>query len=366
MGHFAWLAVGVSVVTVSGVGAAQSAATGTFPPARGPAAASSSVAAPLPPPPPAPPAAAPSAAPSNGPGAGPAPTPAAPSVGAPPAAPPGAYVQPYPPYPGYPPPGYGYYYPPPAALAHPRFPSNAAVSSSPFVDALASSVSWQYRVSQALNVGLQAGMYAAGRIRLTVKATLPTTALNDDYYGFYDSNPNGTAYYYREPSKTASLFYGASVGVVAVSSANFVMAPGVAFSRTDVSDYGSSLGVSLPFEWVTANGLRMGVVLDFGRAFGGSAHVRCMPNGGASNATCATTPTLSQDRPAGTSVALQFQLGFGFNHPAELPAEPIQNAPPYAWPQPQQPQPAAPPTPPPAAPSTPSPAPAGAPAQSPG
>ncbi|HWZ89458.1 MAG TPA: hypothetical protein VNW92_11430, partial [Polyangiaceae bacterium] len=305
MGSFAWVGVGLSTVLASEVGAAQSA-TGTFPPTRSAAAAASgSASAPLPPPPPPPPAnVAPAAAPA--PAATPAPAGAPASApSAPAAAPPAPYPQPYPgypqPYPGYPqpypPPGYGYYYPPPTARVKERFPENAAVSSSPFVDVLVSSVSWQYRVSQFLNVGLQAGVYAAGRLRLTANVILPTSELTDQYYASaYDYSSNGSAYYYGQSSKAASLFYGASAGIVAVGTPSFVMAPGVAFSRTDVSDYGTSFGVSLPFEWVTATGLRLGLELDLGRAFGGSAHLQCTSNnGGVGN--CAS-PTISQDRPS--------------------------------------------------------------------
>jgi hypothetical protein len=179
---------------------------------------------------------------------------------------------------------------------------------------------------------------------LTANVILPTAELTDDYYaGYYNYSSNGSDYYSGQASKSASLFYGASAGIIAVGTQSFVMAPGVAFSRTDVSDYGTSFGVSLPFEWVTATALRIGLELQVGRAFGGSSHLQCMSNTGMSG-NCAS-PTLNRDRPSGTSVALQFQLGFGFNHPEPLPAEPLQPGAPETWPQPP-PAPAALPNPP--------------------
>jgi hypothetical protein len=106
------------------------------------------------------------------------------------------------------------------------------------------------------------------------------------------------------------------------------MAPGIAFRRTDVSDYGSSLGVAMPLDWVMADGLRIGLELDLGRAFGGSYHLVCSDNSGLG--MCAGSE-ITQDRPQGTAVALQFQLGFGFNHPDPLPASPAPS-PSASWP----------------------------------
>jgi hypothetical protein len=193
------------------------------------------------------------------------------------------------------------------------------------VDVLVASVSWQNRVSQFLNVGFQGGVYLAHRVRLSANLILPTSDMRDEYSPAYDYNPGSTGYYLQQPAKRASLFYGATLGIVVVSTPTFVMAPGVAFSRTDVSDYGSSLAVALPFEWVTGNGLRLGLEFDAGRAFGGIYHTQCYSSSG--GGSCG--PPLTPDRPSGTSILLQFQLGFGFNHPEPLPPA---SAPPSAWP----------------------------------
>jgi hypothetical protein len=169
---------------------------------------------------------------------------------------------------------------------------------------------------------VQGGVYVAGRVRLTANLLLPTSALTDDFNNAVSYPPvPGSGFYLREPSKAASLFYGVGVGIVAVSSANFVMAPGLAFSRTDVSDYGSSLAAAFPFEWVMPSGLRLGLEFDAGRALGGSYRQSCSSSTGLPGADCGSGPELVQDRPAGTSIVLQFQLGFGFNHPDPLPPE---------------------------------------------
>ena len=173
--------------------------------------------------------------------------------------------------------------------------------STPFLDALVLGVSWENRFSEFLNVGAQVGVYVGGRVRLTLRAAIPTDKLNDD-----NSIAYGSA---SSHSKDASFLYGASAGVVVVSTQNFALSPGIVFARSDVSDYGTMLGLSMPLEWVMPNGLRVGFEVDFGRAFGGHLNAYC--------ATCAVPP--SQDRPAGTGFAMQFQLGYGFNHPAVLP-----------------------------------------------
>jgi hypothetical protein len=92
------------------------------------------------------------------------------------------------------------------------------------------------------------------------------------------------------------------------------MSPGLMLARTDVGDYGTMLGVSLPFDWVMNSGLRLGLEGGFGRAFGGQRAVSCSTPGAAD---CNQRPRF-EDRDAGLALWLQFQIGFGFNHPAPL------------------------------------------------
>jgi hypothetical protein len=196
------------------------------------------------------------------------------------------------------------------------------VSSSPFLDLLVTSVSWQNRFSEFLDVGLQGGVYLAGRVRLTANVLFPTSALTDSYDPDYSAYLNTGYYYARQPSKSASVIFGVGLGIVAVSTPNFLMSPGLVFNHTDVSDYGSSLAAAFPFEWVTGDGVRLGFEFDAGRAIGGSYHEQCFSNSGAPGNGCASSAQLTLDRPAGTSIVLQFQVGFGFNHPDPLPSKP--------------------------------------------
>lgn len=252
---------------------------------------------------PAPSAAAPSA-PTPAPSPPSATEPASPPTSAPPLPYPAPYPYPVPP-PGYP---YGYYYPAltpvvPAPPPPPRFADDAAVSSTPFFDAVIVAADFQNHISQSVSVGAQAGVFVAGRARLTAKIAFPTEGLGDQQADF------------GSEAKNPSFFYAFSAGVAALRTPTFVMSPGVMLARTDVSDYGTMLGLSLPLDWVMKSGLRLGLEGGLGRAFGGRRAVTC-DTPGASD--CSGQPKY-EDRKAGTALWLQFQIGFGFNHPGPIP-----------------------------------------------
>jgi hypothetical protein len=197
---------------------------------------------------------------------------------------------------------YGYYYPPPPPLPPPlRFPDDAAVSSTPFFDAILVATDWEHRISESVSLGAQAGVYVAGWLRLTAKIAFPTEGIGDQDADF----GSGT--------KAPSLFYAFSVGVAAVRTPTFVLSPGLLFARTDVGDYGSMLGVSLPFDWVLKSGVRLGLEGALGSAFGGRS-ASCST---ATGADCSQRPSY-EDRDPGLALWLQFQVGFGFNHPGPL------------------------------------------------
>jgi hypothetical protein len=169
---------------------------------------------------------------------------------------------------------------------------------------------WQHRFSEYLNIGAQAGVYVAGRLRLSARIAFPTEQVKDDYNNFDSSFGSSLR------SKSYSFLYGASAGIVAVGSQSFIMSPGLAFGRSDVADYGSMLAFSLPFDWLTGSGLHLGLELDFGRAFGGRYQ--------ACDSAACNTGNPTPDRPSGPAFWLQFAMGFGFNHPAPLPLEAFQ------------------------------------------
>jgi hypothetical protein len=168
--------------------------------------------------------------------------------------------------------------------------------------------------------GVQGGAYLGGLVRAAIRLEMPTDNARDDYSEYdYDSTPvpapGGQTYTSSNPrnSDPPTLLYGGSLGVVATSSENFVFAPGVVFVRSDVSDYGNMLGISMPFEWVTSRGMRFALELDLGRAFGGKVHNRTCLNNISNGSQMCTEDTI--DRPAGRAFALRFAMGFGFSRP---------------------------------------------------
>lgn len=236
----------------------------------------------------------------------PAPSSTAPATaGPPPVAYPAPY--PYPPPPGYYPP-YGYYYPPaivPVPPPSPRYSSEAAVSSTPFFDAIIVAADWQNRISESASIGAQVGAFVAHRVRLTAKISFPTQGWGDQQADFGSG------------SKNPSFFYAFSAGFAVVRTPTFVMSPGMMFARTDVFDYGTMLGFSLPLDWVTKGGLRLGLEGGLGPSFGGRRTVSCTS---ANSAGCSQQSPY-QDRASGAALWLQFHIGFGFNHPGPLPPE---------------------------------------------
>ena len=224
--------------------------TGSFPPADAPPVASAPGSA--------------SAAPAR--------SPPPPSSVPPQPAPPPGY---YPPPPGYvyPPPGYsypppGYYYPPPPSYAEwaqpaqrkPQYPDDAAGQTSPYLDLLAGGIVLDNRFEHLMAIGVQGGAYLATRVRITARVLMFTSGPDDNYardYNYYDSTPFPSGFSPVASDKPV-LLYGASLGAAPVVRRNFVFAPGLAFMRSNVADYGSFLELSMPFEWVTDDGARFG------------------------------------------------------------------------------------------------------------
>lgn len=272
----------------------------------------------------------------------PAPSPPPPSgsasPGAPPPAPPG-YPYPYPPrggypqgygypppgysypppnYPppgyGYPPPGYGYPppgygYPPPGYEAvpeekpKPKRPPHDAASRSPFFDALAGGTTESDRFSEFLLAGGQVGLFVADRLRLAARFLVFSDQPTDEY----SAESTLGSYYSPRNSSSPTFLWGGSAGFAVVSAPGFVLSPGVLFTRTDVSDYGSFLGVNVPFEWVSESGLRIGFELALGRTFGGTVIEQCYSYTGG----CAQGTTNEIDRKAGAGFYAHFQIGWG-------------------------------------------------------
>jgi hypothetical protein len=183
---------------------------------------------------------------------------------------------------------------------------SAAVAGSPFLDATLGGLFLDERYSDPIVFGLQAGAYLGEAVRLMGRVEMPSTEAKDN--ASYPPNLTGNAFPQQSPSP--ALLYGGALGLVAIGGQNFVFSPGLTFLRANVSDYGTFLGVTLPFEWVTTRALRFGFAVDVGRAFGGTVHNGC--GGGA----CATVDT---DRQAGRGIALRFSMGYGFGGRSHRP-----------------------------------------------
>lgn len=238
--------------------------------------------------------------------------------------PPGPYY-PYPPYPypppygvppGYPPPPY-YWAPPGEQPAtppkpRPRYPSDSAVRTWPFIDVLVGGINMENRLQHFLSLGIAAGVFLGDIVRVAPQVSMFSSEADDDLQPF-ESSDTIPADFQPEPSESASVLYGGSLGFALISRQSFAFSPGVIYLRTDVSDYGSFLGVSLPFEWVSNEGARFGFVVDIGRAFGGSVRASCF--GSSVPGDCDPGEVREFDREAGAAFYSHFQMGWGFNHP---------------------------------------------------
>jgi hypothetical protein len=188
--------------------------------------------------------------------------------------------------------------------------TRAAVKRSPFLDATLAGMWNEQRFGDPIVFGIQGGLYIAEMVRVVLRFEMPSKNATDEFSYDNDTDDPGTNYWPTD-STAATLLYGGAIGFVAASSDGFVFAPGIVFQRSDVADYGSMLGVAIPFEWVTSRGLRFGLEVDLGRAFGGTVHYTCNTFQG--DTVGCPTPTFDGDRGAGRAFAIRFQMGFGFN-----------------------------------------------------
>jgi hypothetical protein len=189
------------------------------------------------------------------------------------------------------------------ASDRPPLPRDFVLRASPWVDFSLTNVWIDERVSNFLNLGVQVGGYFFERMRVTGRLVAPLEEMADEQGGYYFSG-NGS-YFINGRSRSVSLLYGASIGLIVASSRTFVFAPGILLMRTDVEDYGTSLALSLPFEWTTARHLRVGFELGLGQGMGGTqAESDGIGDSGG-----------REQRPSGTFVLLQFQMGASLARP---------------------------------------------------
>jgi hypothetical protein len=174
---------------------------------------------------------------------------------------------------------------------------------SPWIDFSLTSFYLDARVGNFLNLGVQFGAYAFERLRLSARLVTPLENVNDGYRGY--SVAPGVASTTRLPSRSMSVLYGASAGVIVTNSKAFVFGPSLGFLRTDVEDYGTAVVLGLPFEWTTRRNLRIGFELALGHAVGGSFRSACTT--GVPVTSCGIE---RRDRSGGTTVLFQYNMGW--------------------------------------------------------
>jgi hypothetical protein len=192
-----------------------------------------------------------------------------------------------------------------AAMPNPDFVER----SSPWVDLSFTNFYLEDRVGNFVNFGVQAGGYFFKHLRLTARLVAPTEEVREESYSSSSFSGNGATFRFtsRAPSRSMSVLYGASAGLVISNDRSFVFGPNVGFVRTDVEDYGTAIVVGLPFEWTTARNLRVGFELSIGRASGGTARSSCTTNSAALTTSCGV---ISEERPGGTAIVFSYYMGW--------------------------------------------------------
>jgi hypothetical protein len=168
------------------------------------------------------------------------------------------------------------------------------------------------RFSDALVFGGQVGGYIGGWLRLSARLAVPTDP--SDNSGYDDGDVN---FYFSQRIDTPSILYGASLGVVVARRTKFLFSPGITLNRTDVGDYGTLFGASMPFEWVMRGGTRFGFEVAFGRGLGGEVTYECVSP---TATTCASGDVVTTDRDPGIFFMIGLNIGFGLGYPE--PASP--------------------------------------------
>lgn len=192
--------------------------------------------------------------------------------------------------------------PPASAL-----PEDFVLRSSPWVDFTLTSFHLEDRTGNFFNLGVQVGGYVFERLRVSARLATPLEDVSDGYSSYADALPsNGSQSFDRVKARSLTLLYGASVGLLITNSKTFAFGPSVQLLRTDVSAYGTALSIGLPFEWTTRKNLRIGFEFALGHAFGGNIKDVCRTVSTPST-SCGTT---TRDRPAGTAVLFQYNMGW--------------------------------------------------------
>ena len=175
----------------------------------------------------------------------------------------------------------------------------------PWVDLALTNYYLDDRVDNFWNLGVQVGAYLFDHLRVSARLVAPLEEVRDSHT-YYATQTSSRGSYHPVDSRSVSLLYGASVGLVITNSRSFVFGPSIALLRTDVEAYGSAWFITLPFEWTTQRSLRIGFEFGLGHAFDGKVREACLTN---------TSPArgcgvVEVDRTGGTALLAQFYMGW--------------------------------------------------------
>lgn len=192
-------------------------------------------------------------------------------------------------------------------------PPDAARRYSPFLNGTLGGMSVGQRFGSDAYLGSELGAFF-GPWRASLRALFPFGV--DQETGVPMSNPEFRSIASTQPA----LIWGAALGITLYSSRGFVASVGANFMRSDVSDFGNMFGVSLPLEWVTRRGVRVGFEPGFLGAFGGEVLAECQPDDPFNPTNgCDQGEIRAFDRESDTGLWLHFLVGIPFDSPEPVP-----------------------------------------------
>lgn len=106
------------------------------------------------------------------------------------------------------------------------------------------------RVSSGIAFGGEFGGFAYDRFRGSVRALVPVGDTRDEATG----------------DDASVWLWGVSLGVAAERQSGFVLSPSLQYLGMVGGDYGHTLGIHVPFEWLARSGFRIG--FDFAMLYG--------------------------------------------------------------------------------------------------
>ena len=97
-------------------------------------------------------------------------------------------------------------------------------------------------------------MFLFDRLRASARALIPVTKVTDQ----------------ATEHETSAWLWGVSVGVASDQQSGFVLSPSLQYLGVVGDDFGHTLGIHMPFEWLGRTGLRIGFDFAVLYGFGGT------------------------------------------------------------------------------------------------